>query len=885
MANPLTGDFDAVVQVAVRQINGLLATLHQNGARTTTALKLLHSVRARVGAVKRRPTEVGAFGEWALNFERARPAGPRGPLRAELTAGAPPGTARRLETAFTDFGEVFELPPPDVVRGTATVQLSTIRLSAAEGSMSELTIHADVRAHYEPDPGTAPLPTAVNGEIRAVYEVQKIASGGSTRLLIRPSPHDEKIEFIPAAGSGLTSTDALRIAAQVRQVLRESISLLPVDLPEGFPFAYFKAVGSNADSAFALPLQLSERPVPPDGIQGIAQSIVGDSGFAFAVSGEHVQGLIDIEAIRVRITQRPIRLAIRSPFGNIRVVTYRLRFSSGPTLAFQAGAIEIAGRVEVETSSLAPNGFVRFRQRVTLILSPAAQRVDLRTAGEPDVDESWFIPHTAAVNIVKAEVATAIENNADAVRDIFDANRSKLTIALGTFEPSASATFTQLEISTDGVVVRGELSSAARIAPVMQIGETDVGRTLTAFESWIPGGRIDRFLWSWVEYPVGQPTALSGVAKSATETNRFLLEKPPGISEASQICLRVVGERLRPDGRTESVVHGSVCEIAEPGLRLNAPSWWEPVLVPLWMPDLTESARLRDSIAAHISVQSDRPQPAMMQNAIVFFPDWRSNTPFDALVQALKTMRHQGALAVFVIVPEGSFDSSRREFEARLTAFGAPIAARVQVAEDMEGGWSRTFDVDVTPALFLINAGGEFVWNAAGELEPATIAAALDERIVPTPGPRFRPLRLHVGIGDRAPDVDFRDDRGEEGSLRRLRGRPVLFTFWQSSSAPCLTELRRLQELRNADPQGAPFMVAFHGGRERKGFDDLRKEHGLSLRIVQDTEHRVARRFGVRCWPTTVTIGVDGLIDGIQLGIPPDRRREPPIQSSGQPSR
>ena len=31
MANPLTGDYEAVVQIAIRQINGLLGTLHQNG--------------------------------------------------------------------------------------------------------------------------------------------------------------------------------------------------------------------------------------------------------------------------------------------------------------------------------------------------------------------------------------------------------------------------------------------------------------------------------------------------------------------------------------------------------------------------------------------------------------------------------------------------------------------------------------------------------------------------------------------------------------------------------------------------------------------------------------------------------------------------------------
>lgn len=877
MTNPLTGDFDAVVQLAVRQINGLLATLHQNGASTDTALKLLHSVRARVGDVRRRTPDVAEFGDWVVGFERARPAGPRPPLREQLIAGAPPGVARRLETTFGELGEVLELPPPEVVRGTAALQLSTVRLSVPEGSSSEVTVHADVRAHYEPDPGTASLPAAVNGEVRAVYEVRKVVASGKTKLLIRPSPQDQKIEFIPAQGSGLTNIEASLIAVQVRKVLREGISLLPVDLPQGFPFADFKGVGTGPSSAIALPLQLSNKPAPSGGIQGITQSFVGASGFAFGVSREHVQGLIDVEAIRQRIRQRTIRIGIRVFGRSIGLVTYRLRFSSGPALTFQAGAIEISGRVEVETSRrIAPDGFVSFKQRVTLVLDPATQRVDLETAGEPNVDESWFIPHSTAVNIVKSEIATAIEENNPAVRDIFKDARSKLATALQAFERSASVTYTQLEISPHGVIVHGELSSAQRIAPVVQIGETDLDRAFTAFQSWMPGGRIDRFLWSWVEYPLGRPTPWSGVAKSVAETNRFILEKPPGISEISQICLRVAGERIRPDGRTESIVVGRICEVGEPVMALDAPSWWEPVMVPVWRPDLPEGAVLRDGITAHISVQTDRPQRELMQNALVFFPDWRSSTPFDALVQALKTMRRQEvALAVFVIVPEGSFDSSRREFEARLAALPAPLAARVQVAEDIEGGWSRTFDVSGMPSLFLINARREFVWSAAGELDPATVAAALDERIVPAPGPRFRPLRLHVSVGERAPDVAFRADRGEEGALHRLGGRSVLFNFWQSWSAPCLAELRRLQAMRNADARNSPSIVAFHGSTARKSFDDIRKEHGLTFAIVQDAEHQVARTFGVRCWPTTIAIDPDGVVEHIQLGIGPDLGHEP----------
>jgi peroxiredoxin len=149
-----------------------------------------------------------------------------------------------------------------------------------------------------------------------------------------------------------------------------------------------------------------------------------------------------------------------------------------------------------------------------------------------------------------------------------------------------------------------------------------------------------------------------------------------------------------------------------------------------------------------------------------------------------------------------------------------------------------------------------------GRVDPAAAAAAIGARMRPTPGPRFRPLAGKIAAGQRAPDVRFRDDQGNEQALHRLRGHRVVFTFWQAWSPPSLEELRRLGQLRGRERT----VVAFHGGPPRKGFDDLRKQYGLTFPIVQDDEHRVARAFGVRCWPTTIEIDASGIIDRIQLG-------------------
>ena len=90
--------------------------------------------------------------------------------------------------------------------------------------------------------------------------------------------------------------------------------------------------------------------------------------------------------------------------------------------------------------------------------------------------------------------------------------------------------------------------------------------------------------------------------------------------------------------------------------------------------------------------------------------------------------------------------------------------------------------------------------------------------------------------------------------------------FWQSWSAPCLTDLGRLQRLHRAG-RDTPFIVAFHGGKDGHALGEIRERLGLSFPLVQDSQQRIARRYGVRCWPTTIMVDAEGRLEHIQFGI------------------
>jgi peroxiredoxin len=866
MANPLTGDYEAVFEIAIQQINGLLGTLHQSGAIPGATLQTPHSTTGRIDDRVIPPAD-GGFEDWVIGFQQAGPGRGIRDIQTQLAATVPPGAAQMLTDAFAALraGWGNLPPPPGTVRGTFKLQASNVTITVPVGSSSEITVNAGIRAAYYPDSSTTILPEPIHGDVQAAFEVSTIQSGAGTRLLITPSSQDATIQFTAAPGSGLSAADQNTLSVQVRDVLRQGLTLLPVDLPADFPFTLFKGLGSGSSQVIALPFQLSGAGPPASGVQPLSQSFIDSSGFAVAVSKDYASSLIDLSAVRQAINNYTLTITLTGPFGISDSVTYHFSFTSGPALIFQTGGIEISGAVSATGNKWwAPNGWVTFKQLVTLALDSPTQAITPAAIGDPNVDQSWFIPHDFAVSVVKSQIQNALDANKQAVRGAFDNARAMLVRGVDTFDQYGGVYYTSVEITADGVIVRGDIHSVPRSTVVVDIGETN--QSFTAFESWIPAGRIDRFIWSWVEY--SRFNLWRGVEKSFTDEHRFIFPKPAAATQLSQICLRIEGTQILPGGQEVSIAGGTTCGFNLGGIEpaIDAPSWWGPVTLPIWRPNLTDSMVLRNAIAAHVNVQENVPVNApLARNVLVYFADWETKAPLDSLNGALPEVRNSTALMVIVVLSAGAFDASLRDLESRLDLSGEPRVL-MQFTEDDESGWTRMFAVTKRPSAYLINARREFVWKHEGALDPAQLAAAINQRLVATSEPRFLPLRLAVAQGGPAPDALFETDGRDQYALHRFRGREVLLNFWQSWSAPCLTELGRLQRLYEAG-KGTPFIVAFHGGNNRDALAEIRRRLGLSFALVQDSQQRIARQYGVRCWPTTILVDAGGRARHIQFGI------------------
>jgi peroxiredoxin len=893
MANNLTGDYEAVIQISVRQINGLLATMHQNAIDPEASPTFPHSVRIRVGdrplyldpGVSRFRTWLGTAVD-ALRDSGGVPAD----LRSFLVANAPPAVSAVFDDSFNHLVEaeaetVTGATAPGTERGWADVQLSTPTVSLPPGSTSEVTVHVDVRGYHTPDPGAAALPEPIHGEVQATYTVEPKTVGGRRVLRVRVSSDDNQILFLPKPGTGLIAADSARISKQVRNALRTQFVAEDVNLDDDFPFLEFKGLASAFGQAVALPLQLSNAPLPPGAIGSVTNHFLGSGGFAIALSKEYIQTFFDSVIASIKASAATISIPVNF-FLLSTVYRASVRSISRPT--WRAGEIEISGTIDLVTRSVAPNGFISFTQILTVELDVPTQSVALKPKGDPAVNESWFIPHSRAVDEVKKARDQALPGAGAPLNNAFNDAKAKLLRGLSSFDNAASVTYQALEVTPDGIILRGAIGTRRRrMDPVVHYWDTPDGNALTAWESWIPAGRIDEYHWSWQRGTFD--------VDSKTEEHRFVFRKPAppnALTAASaslfagigSICLRITGSQTLPDGSEQSIDAGTSCQPVWSEPILTWPPDWLETHIPTWLPRWPEGEPLEEVIAGHINVAAQSRVPgALTANTLIHVAGSGAERPLEALGQALAQMTRQDmSLVVILVLPTGSFASRRnrgdhrRELDEMLGSLGERFTGQLHITEDYREGWTKLFAAGDGPSTYLLNARGEYVWKQEGKLDTRELAAGLDENLLPASAPRTVLLRLAVQPGERAPDALFQDDQGERTALRRLRGRRVLLNFWKSWSTPSIRELRRLQHLQQHGDATAPVILAVNGGEECSVLTEVRCQHNLTFPLIHDPEQSIASLYGVQCWPTTVFINQEGIVSRIQFGIAHEPGEESP---------
>jgi peroxiredoxin len=149
----------------------------------------------------------------------------------------------------------------------------------------------------------------------------------------------------------------------------------------------------------------------------------------------------------------------------------------------------------------------------------------------------------------------------------------------------------------------------------------------------------------------------------------------------------------------------------------------------------------------------------------------------------------------------------------------------------------------------------------AGSMAAAAVGVALVMGILVANGGVAR-------IGTPAPDFTLRLLTGEDLTLKSLRGRPVVLTFWAPNCQHCRQGLPVLARIaRRFQDQGIAFISMGVSWETLADTVQFVREHPMPFPVGYDAHGEIASAYRVDSTPTTFYIGRDGIIRGWQLGV------------------
>ncbi|MGQ9567934.1 MAG: TlpA family protein disulfide reductase [Anaerolineae bacterium] len=129
----------------------------------------------------------------------------------------------------------------------------------------------------------------------------------------------------------------------------------------------------------------------------------------------------------------------------------------------------------------------------------------------------------------------------------------------------------------------------------------------------------------------------------------------------------------------------------------------------------------------------------------------------------------------------------------------------------------------------------------------------------PTPTPT-RARRVAPVVGAQAPDFVLWDLKGNEVSLNRLRGHPVVLNFWATWCPPCREEMPELAAAYEAYKDRGVFFVGINFLEDADRVKVYVETMEVPFPVVLDLQGEVVYAYQVRALPSTFFIDRDGAI-------------------------
>jgi hypothetical protein len=845
--NPMTGDYDAVLQVSGQTLNRLVASLHQNAWVKPKLPSFPHSVTLRIGD--------------GLNFE-----GVRGWIDAQ--AGAP-------------------------------------RVELIHGVSDRFNLEVNIRARFTADPGSTPIPEFMHGVIRAQYRIHDIdpsCPGWENRSkdYVWFRVVQDSVVFVGTAEddvnpliivTGIVDEAAIndRITRLIAFLLTARFEATPHRVSQRFRPSNMRSLSAPiGGSAIAVPINLSGAPI--GSITSLENLFLDGHDFAIALRVEVLMGIVEPMLVEIRSLSPTYTTVFTSFIGTTTTIHSTARVT-GATAAWEASGGDHAilrlhadGVVDSD-SSLAPDISFSVDQAIWVYFDPDGEAL-VPTALDPavNVHAHGLLATQSLTDKVAAAIKSAVKVRTQGLAPISVSGRAELVTQLATLDDRAGASFENAVFTVYGVVMRGRIWAAPRAAPVVKFHMTGKRDGFSAYEAWAPGGRVDTLHWSWA-VDNGTPN------RDSTRSDRFVLKRPkaprskwggslltgtellPGLDTAGIVCLTLTGVQVNPvTGQDEPFTTRRQC--TRYGLFIGLAGYTNvgKLVHKLW-PVAEKPGPPQPVDIGLIEIAGHPVDFSVAANTlIVHFGDSFDADAGEALERGIAACRREDAgLAIIALFREGVLTRGR-QILARVEELSMHMGVPAQAIEDIKGAWSARLAIAPDRLGFrLITPGGGITWMHDGKLEGDALARVLDVHLRKSPiarpvavTPAIERGQLIVGSGLRPDLTVIAESKCPSQPFGRLEAGAVV-TFIQPDSESSKAQLTTIISQQRQKGDDAPVVIAIVDGNAEAAAAVMRSNPGLVA--LSDSSGNLAQRFGIRVRPTTMVVDGEGSVAGFAQGF------------------
>jgi thiol-disulfide isomerase/thioredoxin len=123
--------------------------------------------------------------------------------------------------------------------------------------------------------------------------------------------------------------------------------------------------------------------------------------------------------------------------------------------------------------------------------------------------------------------------------------------------------------------------------------------------------------------------------------------------------------------------------------------------------------------------------------------------------------------------------------------------------------------------------------------------------------------------GAPSPEIDLPTLAGGRVQLSKLRGHPVVVSFWGTWCPPCRDEFPELvRAYRTHEPEGL-YVLGVNGRDQELSTKAVQKfvdEFSVPFPVALDKRGRTGREFGIIALPTTIFIDSGGVVRRVHFG-------------------